>query len=94
MLCRIRREPLKISANERINVESEFVGEFILSSITQDGTMAGPDLEILDSILIKDIPLIICGGINISRDENKLNKKSQQKNNFSGFASSSSFLIY
>lgn len=87
------REPLKISANERINIESQFVGEFILSSITQDGTMTGPDLEIIDSILVKDIPLIICGGINISRDEAKLNEKSKKNHNFSGFASSSSFLI-
>ena len=27
------REPLKVSANQRINIESEYVGEFILSSI-------------------------------------------------------------
>ena len=45
--------------------------------LSQDGTIAIP-IQILDSILIKDIPVIICGGINISRDENKLNKKSQQ----------------
>ena len=87
------REPLQVSANQRINIESKYVGEFILSSITQDGTMFGPDLEIIDSIDIKDIPLIICGGIDINRDESKLHKKSREKFNFSGFASSTSFLI-
>ena len=44
------REPLKISANERISLESNYVGEFALTSISQDGTMNGPDLKILDSV--------------------------------------------
>jgi len=87
------REPLKISVKERTNLEADYVGEFILTSITRDGTMIGPDLDILDSIENKRIPLIICGGINIKRDESKLKEKSKENRNFSGFVSSSSFLI-
>lgn len=87
------REPLKVSVNERINLESNYVGEFILSSITNDGTMKGPDLEIIDSIEIKNIPLIICGGIDIERDEKIMFNKAEKCQNFSGYASSSDFLI-
>ena len=87
------REPLKISANERISLESNYVGEFILTSISQDGTMSGPDLEILDSVIVQNIPLIICGGIDIFRDEKLLKKKSESLQIFSGFAASTSFLI-
>ena len=87
------REPLGITVNERINFESKFVGEFILSSITHDGTMQGPDLDIVEAIDVRDIPLIICGGIDINRDQKSLSQKSKEKDNFSGFVSSSSFLI-
>jgi len=87
------REPLNISANERINLESNYVGEFILTSISQDGTLSGPDLKILDSVLVKNIPLIICGGIDLSRDESLLEHKKENCTYFSGFAASTSFLI-
>ena len=55
--------------------------------------MNGPDLEILDSIEIKNIPLIICGGIDIERDEKIMFNKVKKCKHFSGYASSSSFLI-
>ena len=87
------REPLGISANERIKLESNYFGEFILTSISQDGTMNGPDLKILDSVIVKNIPLIICGGIDIMRDESLLKQKKHNCKFFSGFASSISFLI-
>ncbi len=87
------REPLNISANERINLEANYVSEFILSSITNDGTMNGPDLDILDSIEIKNIPLILCGGIDIERDEEKISKKFEKCKHLSGYAASSYFLI-
>ena len=87
------REPLNISATERTNLEADYVGEFILTSITKDGSMSGPDLNILDFISVKNIPLIICGGIDISRDEIDLNDKLKKNYNFSGYAASSSFLL-
>ena len=87
------REPIKISAQQRTNLEADYVSEFILTSITKDGTLSGPDLEIIDTILVKNIPLIICGGIDINRDQNILNIKSKKNKNFSGFAASSSFLV-
>jgi len=87
------REPLGISVENRIINEAPFVGEFILTSITRDGTFMGPDLNILKSISIKKIPIVICGGINLDRDLNKMEENSQQYRNFSGYASSSSFLL-
>ena len=49
--------------------------------------------QMLDSVIVKNIPLIICGGIDIFRDENLLKKKSESFQIFSGFAASTSFLI-
>ena len=87
------REPLKISVKERTNLEANFVGEFILTSITRDGTLCGPDLEVIYDIDIKNIPLIICGGIDLKKDIPKLANKYAEHLNFSGFVSSSSYLI-
>ena len=87
------REPLKISVKERTNLEANFVGEFILTSITRDGTFCGPDLEILYDIDIQNIPLIICGGIDLKKDISKLTQKYSEHHNFSGFVSSSSYLL-
>lgn len=87
------REPLGISVENRILNEAPFVGEFILTSITRDGTFIGPDYKILESISIKKIPIVICGGINLDRDINKMEEHSLLHRNFSGYASSSSFLL-
>ena len=87
------REPLGISVNKRITNEAPYVSEFILTSITRDGTLNGPDIEILKSISIKNIPIVICGGINLKRDINKLKKYFEAYKNLSGFAASTSFLL-
>ena len=87
------REPLGRNVNERIKNESPFVSEFILTSITRDGTMDGPDLEILEAIKNNLIPIVICGGIKIDRDIKKMNEYFLSHNCFSGYASSSAILL-
>ena len=64
-----------------------------MTSITRDGTMNGPDLDILNSILKINIPLVICGGIDVNKDINKIENKMFENDNLSGFASSSSYLF-
>lgn len=86
------REPIGKSVAERVAIEADYVGEFIITSITRDGTNSGPDLEILETINRKDIPIVICGGINHKTDAEKIQEKSLSEVNLSGFASSSSYL--
>ena len=87
------REPLRISVKERTNKEANYVGEFILTSITKDGTLTGPDIEVIKEVEVKNIPLIICGGINNNRDLSNIIQFSKNYKNLSGFASSTSYLI-
>ena len=40
------------------------IGEILLTSIDKDGTMKGPDIELVKSIKeVIDVPLIVSGGI-------------------------------
>jgi len=48
-------------------------GELLLTSIDQDGTKLGPDLELVDKIInLVNIPVIVSGGINSIEDILKL----------------------
>ena len=45
-------------------VQHRGAGEIILTSVDQEGTKKGIDLELIDTVdSICDVPLIICGGI-------------------------------
>lgn len=59
------REPLDISVFNRINDLQHLVSEFIVTSITLDGTCNGVDSELLDIFDQSDLEsvLTICGGI-------------------------------
>ena len=62
------RERTGIGVSEWVkNVYERGAGEILLTSIDQDGTMAGFDLELINSITI-DVPLIACGGLGCVQD--------------------------
>ena len=68
------REKTDINVIEWVKeVVDRGAGELLLTSIDQDGTKLGPDLELVDKIInLVDIPVIVSGGINSIEDILKL----------------------
>ena len=68
------REKTDINVIEWVKeVVDRGAGELLLTSIDQDGTKLGPDLELVDKIInLVNIPVIVSGGINSIEDILKL----------------------
>ena len=42
---------------------NQLIGEILLTSIDKDGTMKGPDIELVKNKKVIDVPLIVSGGL-------------------------------